>query len=386
MRVMFYTRVNPRGKGPLGGAETSMLLMAKLLAKEDDIRVTYLCHDSEIYLKQKKKIDGVHFINLGRKYVANTFIRAFKKRLDIRLWKKVMRLEKPDVVYIHDMFITMEQFYSLKQEFGFRLVLRMAGLKTLNDLKAAKHSVSEFQKYLNCADVINCLSPQSRVEVLDLMKDLKLTIHKESIRVLDVGVNLKQLNQFAKKELANRKDVIMVSRFTKRQDLLVKAIHHLKSENIPFPKLHLMGEGGYKESLLKQVKDLGLEDHVFFIPFKEQKQMWKYLSQMDALLHATDSEGVSKVILEAMALRLPVYASNVSPINTYVKDGENGILVNNDHQSWGLAIEKFMTIDAGCLNKVTSRAYEYVMDSYDAGIQISKYKTLFKELVELKEV
>ena len=58
------------------------------------------------------------------------------------------------------------------------------------------------------------------------------------------------------------------------------------------------------------------------------------MRRADLLCHPCEHEGVSKIILEAMMLGLPVLASDVPPLPDYVIEGETGYRVANTPEAW----------------------------------------------------
>ena len=96
---------------------------------------------------------------------------------------------------------------------------------------------------------------------------------------------------------------------------------------LPGAQLLIIGDGpsDYLDSLKRLSKDLGIAESVIFHP--ECEDTGAPLSIMDIFCMASLQEGLGLSILEAMAMRLPVVASDVGGINTLIKDRHNGILV-----------------------------------------------------------
>ena len=91
--------------------------------------------------------------------------------------------------------------------------------------------------------------------------------------------------------------------------------------------LVLLGDGPEKESLVRQVADLGLTDVVHFPGFRQYDELPKYYWGADAFLHASTTEQWGLVINEAMAAGLPVIASSRCGSTTdLVIDGETGFV------------------------------------------------------------
>jgi glycosyltransferase involved in cell wall biosynthesis len=93
-------------------------------------------------------------------------------------------------------------------------------------------------------------------------------------------------------------------------------------------RLTLVGEGSERESLEKLARARGLGGRVDFkgfVPLGEA--LWQEYRQADIFILPSLSEGMPKVLIEAMASGLVVIASDVGGIPTLVQDGVNGLLV-----------------------------------------------------------
>ncbi|MGF1737980.1 glycosyltransferase [Photobacterium satsumensis] len=101
--------------------------------------------------------------------------------------------------------------------------------------------------------------------------------------------------------------IIHVGRFNraKRHDRLVTIFSEVKNKDI---KLVLLGDGKLKSEVSKKVKELGLDNRVIFLGFKENP--YPYIKSAKALVLTSDFEGLPTVLLEAMSLNVPVVSMN----------------------------------------------------------------------------
>ncbi len=93
----------------------------------------------------------------------------------------------------------------------------------------------------------------------------------------------------------------------KNQAFLIRCMGELKREGIPI-KLLLLGEGNEREALEKQISRQGLSDAVILAGSCET--VADYLAVTDVYVSASTSEGLPFNIMEAMALGLPILASD----------------------------------------------------------------------------
>jgi glycosyltransferase involved in cell wall biosynthesis len=108
-----------------------------------------------------------------------------------------------------------------------------------------------------------------------------------------------------------------------QEDFIYAANEVLKeTRNIRFV---LIGIGPDRNKLIKLVNDLGLQKHVTFAGYKEN--MSQLYGCVDLIVQSSYTEGLPNVMLEAMAMGVPVIATNVGGTSEIIENGQNGILV-----------------------------------------------------------
>jgi glycosyltransferase involved in cell wall biosynthesis len=115
-----------------------------------------------------------------------------------------------------------------------------------------------------------------------------------------------------------------------------KGVHHLinafasVANDFPRARLSIVGHEEnkiYAAELKEEVKRLGLDGRVQFVGQVQQADLAAWMRRVCVFVLPTYSEGLPRVIFEAMAAGLPVVASNVSGIPDIVQDGVTGFLV-----------------------------------------------------------
>jgi glycosyltransferase involved in cell wall biosynthesis len=89
--------------------------------------------------------------------------------------------------------------------------------------------------------------------------------------------------------------------------------------------LYIVGEGGLKEELKKLAFELKLTDRIHFTGYKEN--MIDFLNEMDVMILPTKIDATPYVIIEAMAVGLPVVASGIYGIPELIDNQISGILI-----------------------------------------------------------
>ena len=165
-----------------------------------------------------------------------------------------------------------------------------------------------------------------------------------------VGVDLKKINNISfsnkgiKKELNIKEEDIIISYIAefipnKNHIFLLKAWEKIAKE---FNSIHLLfiGKGRYLNNLKKQVEQNSLP-RVYFLGYRNDVP--QILNKTDILTLVSKREGLSRSIMEAMALGKPIIASNIRGNRDLIKDGENGFLVElGDVDSLVSALKKLI--------------------------------------------
>jgi glycosyltransferase involved in cell wall biosynthesis/uncharacterized membrane protein len=120
----------------------------------------------------------------------------------------------------------------------------------------------------------------------------------------------------------------------------------------------LVGEGELENELKDLAKELHLQN-ITFAGRKEGEDLLAYYRQADVFVLPSEREGMPLVLLEAMAMRLPIVATNVTGSRDVVTDEKNGLLVPyDDAQSFREALLG-ITADKERYVKMSQAAFEF---------------------------
>jgi glycosyltransferase involved in cell wall biosynthesis len=170
----------------------------------------------------------------------------------------------------------------------------------------------------------------------------------------------------------------------KGQSVLFEALKKIIAG--PFPDIHLMivGDGPDEEMLKRKRIDMNLENNITFFPFTREP-VYIY-GRMDILaLPSLYKEGLPNVLLEAMAMGIPVVASKMAGVPELVLDGETGYMVEPgqvDQLSEGLIK---LASDKGNLKKIGDEARRYVISNFDKRKQFNVFLGFFEKLKKMSE-
>ena len=152
----------------------------------------------------------------------------------------------------------------------------------------------------------------------------------------------------------------ILARFAPEKGLpfLCRSIARLKERTrVPFRVL-IAGEGEQMEEVRQLIRSLGLDDTILLLGFR--KDTARLLAASDLYLNSSSrNEAMSFAILEAMANRLPVAATDVGGNRTLVElDGQAGFIVPyGDAEGYSGCLQTLLE-DAGLRRRLGKTAYQ----------------------------
>jgi glycosyltransferase involved in cell wall biosynthesis len=111
---------------------------------------------------------------------------------------------------------------------------------------------------------------------------------------------------------------------TKGHEYLLKAFSLIRRKS-PDTKVVIIGDGPLRKELEEQARELGITQHVVFAGFRSDVP--ELLPGFDVFVLPSIAEGLSLALLEAMASKLPVIASDVGGIPEVFGDEDIGRLI-----------------------------------------------------------
>lgn len=118
----------------------------------------------------------------------------------------------------------------------------------------------------------------------------------------------------------------------KRHDLLIRAVDRLRRDGRDV-RLTIAGEdtdsgtGQYRRDLEALIAELGLKDHIRLPGALAESAVREQLDSAHLFALSSDTEAMPIVLVEAMAMGVPVVTTNVGGTTELVHDGENGLVV-----------------------------------------------------------
>ena len=165
---------------------------------------------------------------------------------------------------------------------------------------------------------------------------------------------------------SNKFKLISVGRLSKEKgyDRLLRVVKKLVNEQIGC-ELLIIGSGKEYDKLNSYIKNNNLEYNIKIVGYKENP--YKYVKSSDLFVCSSLSEGYSLVIAESLVLGIPVVSTKCSGPIEILRNGENGLLVENSEEGLYKGIKEI--INSGELymnykNKAVEEGTKFGVDNF----------------------
>ncbi|MFH0956208.1 MAG: glycosyltransferase family 4 protein [Candidatus Falkowbacteria bacterium] len=244
--------------------------------------------------------------------------------------KKHHKRNPYSIIHLHGDFV--------EAYFGGKLSkkLRIPAILTIHAGLNKKLLKPENKKYFENIKKIICVSRE-------IANELKIIgIAEEKIEIISSGVYLSGFKDVDKNAVINLRDKyskpiiisVGVLRINKGFSYLIGSFKEILNK-FDSATLLIIGDGLIRYDLEKQAQGI---PNIYFLGQQEHNEVVKYLCASDIFILSSistegDREGTPTSIMEAMAAGLPVIAANVGGSSYLIKDGENGLLVEEKNSN-----------------------------------------------------
>jgi len=289
---------------------------------------------------------------------------------------KIIRRSSPDILFLHSSaYILPAKFAALFSSRKMRILIRETQpnhLKTRSEWLGLRFSMI-------AANKIIFLSTEYRDAI---KKKMPLLFRQRKTCVIPNGIDLEIFKPATTTSPAVTR-IGMQSRLSISKDhaTLIKAFNILLGKINVDTKLELWiaGDGDCRPALEQLSESLSIKDKVFFTGMLEEKALPAFINSLDIYVHATSGETMSNAIMQVMACRVPIIASDVLGVNNMVKNDVTGILVPlADAGKMAEAIESLLN-DQEKRNTIAQNAYKFAIDNYSNKKMLASYKNIFLE-------
>jgi glycosyltransferase involved in cell wall biosynthesis len=161
-------------------------------------------------------------------------------------------------------------------------------------------------------------------------------------------------------------------------DLLIRSADRLLGAGYDL-ELLIAGEGVQEPRLRALISELGRNDRIRLLGYRPDTV--ELYQAMDVFALSSHREGLPNVVLEAMALEIPVVSTRIAGIPRLVRDGENGLLVGPgsvDELTRALAV---LLADAGLRRRLGEAGRGTVEGRYSFEARMREERAVYDDLL-----
>jgi glycosyltransferase involved in cell wall biosynthesis len=355
----------------LGGAEVQAQRLAINLAKKG-IKVFVLTRRFE-KLPEYEEIEGISVYRKiktidvpllwGACFVVSVFLFLIKRRKDY------------DIIHCH----IIQEYQTiiallLKYMFNKKVIVKMSSSGETSDLKMVRKAKFGriFLRWIRNVDIVVSLCKRASSELLEN------GFSEEKLVEIPNGIDL---NDFPEGTLRRQRNhtITFIGRLDsyKGVEYLLAGFKELlhESDNV---RLNIVGNGPDENLLMKKAKDLGIQNSVVFKGRQQDIVDELYCTTIFVL--PSLSEGMSNVLLEAMACGLPVVATDVGGNSDVITDRHNGLLVSARDPAGLCAAMRELIENEDLSQRLGKEARKTIERNYSINLIVDKYTKLYGRL------
>lgn len=256
---------------------------------------------------------------------------AERGALDVRTFHRMLKL-------CRELDVTVWHGHDYKSNLMGLALRRLHPMRLVTTAHGWTHETARTRLYYRIDN--HCLPRYEQVVAVSPLLEKhcrKLGIKANKLTYIPNGIELDQYTP-APREAHDTFDIGVVGRLSveKGVDRAIDTVATLVRK-YPNVRLHLIGDGPQRAALEHRANELSLARHVTFHGW--QKQTIPFYNRMDMLLLPSHTEGLPNAVLEAMAMNVPVAATDVGGVSDLLNDGQCGVMLQpTEPQAWPVVI------------------------------------------------
>lgn len=375
-----------------GGPPQTIVHLANAMAKQDS-QVSILTADRHVPALANELDKRITFKGCG--YIGPRIFR-YSPRLQMKLRRCAMEDGRDMIIHSRGIWTYPECISGkVARNMGVPHIISIEGMLepwALNRSRWKKAVIGRFFTWRNLMDAA-CIHALREGEAQSIRK---LGI-KAPIAIIPNGVNVPENGKLRSSEqvdlfkrfpdLRNQKLIVHLGRIHPVKGLprTLKAWRQIAGR---FPDWHLAiagpDEGGHTNELNMLVNVLGLQKRASLIGPVYEKEKDELLRQSSVFILASEMEGMSCALLEAMAWELPVLITRECCFDE-VETHQSGLIVHKDSDDIARGLVQLLSMSDMQRGKLGENGRQLMVESYDWKILADTYYEVYSWLLGKRE-
>lgn len=282
----------------------------------------------------------------------------------------IIHLQWPSLLPWFEMVLDQQKYPVVLSQRGFHINVR----PFVNE-----DNITYLQKWFPKISAFHSVS-----KAISKVGDLIYNNPKKIDRVVYTGFNLQQLpyQQPLKEDKILKIISVGRSHWIKGYAYAIRAFALLKEKEVSFTYT-ILGSSP-DEEMLYLINHFQLENNIVFTPKVPQEKVYTLLQQQHLFLLPSIEEGLPNVLVEAMALGIPVIASNCGGVPELVEEGMGQLVPTRDPEAIAQAIIKFCNKSEKDIQLQTQKARKKVEVQHQTDQMVAGMEALYFEVLKGK--
>jgi glycosyltransferase involved in cell wall biosynthesis len=246
-------------------------------------------------------------------------------------------------------------------------------VKILTEPKRAE----KLQQAINIASAVHCVSNDMKLTIAPYCSNLeKVFINRPAIDASFFSPN-KQPSGF------NGVSVLSIGRFTFQKGYLIGILAIKKLIDKGFSiQWNIIGDGSQMEEMIFHIHELKLQNHIVLHGKKNKNEVSDWINKSDIFLLTSVYEGIPNVVLEAMAMELPVVTTKSGGVDEVIEHGVDGFIAPlYDIETVSNLLEKFIE-DKQLALSLGKAARQKILAEYTLERQLKVFQEEYEKILQ----
>ncbi len=286
----------------------------------------------------------------------------------------------PDIFHIQ-WAKSLPFWFFLKEIYGVKIILSLRGSHINYSADADVMLAKEYNTLFPKVDKMHAVSKKI------ISKAEKFGVNKENVDLIYSSLDLKLLKKFEKNIYTTHTPYrfLSVGRFhwVKGYHYSIAAISNLKKlkKEVQYT---IISENKISEEILYHIYDLSLQDNLRILSPNSQDEVYHFMQESDCFILPSIEEGISNVVLESMAVGLPVVSSDCGGMKEVIDNGKNGFCFPS-RNVWALEklLLEVMQLKDEDRKKIIIEGKNYIQKKFNPNFIKSEFHNLYKNTIGL---